>query len=924
VSTPNRIAILGALAALTALLCLPLQAQASFGVKSLSATSTNADGTLDAQAGSHPYEHNVSFVLNQDAAHNVEGSLRTAIVELPPGLFGNPQGLPQCPRVKLENSLGLCPPNTQVGITRVSFGGSLTATTALYNLVPPPGVPARFGFSITGFSSFQDAVLDSDGYGISIVDDTVPTNLNIKAVSETIWGVPADPRHDPERTCLDSKGQATKGCGTDVPLLPFFTLPTSCAAPLKTSLRVESLEEPGILTAPFDAFSLEGAGNPAPQAGCLAVPFAPKIAASPSSRLAENGSGLDFELKLPNVGLLSPNGITETEPEKVEVTLPEGVTINPSAAEGIGVCAPAQYGAEKLSSKPGQGCPEASKLGSLVAHTPLLDETIEGSLYLAKPFDNPSNSLLGLYIVARAQERGILIKQAGKVAPDPKTGQLITTFDGLPPLPYSDFKLHFREGGRAPLVTPPACGSYQAVAKLTPFSIPDRPVSVSGDFKIEGGVNGGPCPPGGAPPFKPDFEAGSNNNNAKSYSPFYMRLQRHDGEQDMTKFSSILPPGVLGKLAGVSKCPDSAIAVAKAKSGLQEIASPSCPANSQIGRVLAGAGVGSVLTYVKGKIYLGGPYNGDPLSVIVITPAVAGPFDVGTVIVREALTLNPVTAEVEVDGKASDPIPHILAGIPLKVRDLRVYVDRDDFIINPTSCDPSQAKATLFGSFLDVFNPADDVPVSLADRFQAANCANLGFKPKLSIQLKGGTKRGDHPALKAVVNTRSADANIGGATVTLPKSAFLDQAHIRTICTRVQYAANGGSGGGCPKAAQYGYAKALTPLLNEPVEGPVYLRSSNHKLPDLVAALHGLVNVDVVGRIDSFKGGIRSSFETTPDAPVSKFILTMQGGQKGLVVNSRNLCAGTNRADAQFVGQNGKPYDFRPVVGASCGGRKRK
>jgi len=325
------------------------------------------------------------------------------------------------------------------------------------------------------------------------------------------------------------------------------------------------------------------------------------------------------------------------------------------------------------------------------------------------------------------------------------------------------------------------------------------------------------------------------------------------------------------------------------------------------------------VTYVSGSIYLGGAYHGDPLSVISVTPAVAGPFDAGTVVIRLALTLNPETAEVEVDGKNSDPIPHILNGIVLKVRDLRVYVDRNNFILNPTSCDPSTAKATLFGSYLNVFDPSDDVPVGLSTRYQAANCLNLGFKPKLSLNLLGGTKRGGHPALKAVLNAKPGDANIGKAVVTLPKSAFLDQSHIRTICTRVQFAAKN-----CPKGAIYGFAKAITPLLDEPVQGPVYLRSSNHKLPDLVAALHGLVDVDIVGRIDSYKGGIRSSFETVPDAPVTKFTLTMQGGQKGLVINSRNLCAGENRGDAQFAGQNGVPYHFHPLVKPSCGGKRKK
>ena len=371
---------------------------------------------------------------------------------------------------------------------------------------------------------------------------------------------------------------------------------------------------------------------------------------------------------------------------------------------------------------------------------------------------------------------------------------------------------------------------------------------MTSSFEITEGINGGPCPPGGLPPFKPGFEAGAMNNNAGSFTPFNMRLLRSDGEQDMTKFSSVLPPGQVGSLVGVDKCPDAAIEAAKAKTGREELTSPSCPANSRIGRTLAGAGVGGALTYVPGQIFLGGPYKGTPLSVISITPAVAGPFDAGTVVIRLGLTLNPKTAEVEVDGSASDPIPHIIKGIVLKARDLRVYVDRPNFIINPTSCDESSARATLFGSFLDVFNPADDAPVDLSTRYQAANCLNLGFKPKLGFNLKGGTKRGGHPGLKAVYTPRVGDANIEGLVVRLPRSAFLDQAHIRTICTRVQFASDT-----CPPAAQYGYIKAWTPLLEEPLQGPVWLRSSDHKLPDLVFDLHGLVDVEVSTRLDSRK-----------------------------------------------------------------------
>jgi hypothetical protein len=496
---------------------------------------------------------------------------------------------------------------------------------------------------------------------------------------------------------------------------------------------------------------------------------------------------------------------------------------------------------------------------------------------------------------------------------------LVATLEGIPQVPFSHFNFHFREGARAALVSPPSCGTHTTEAKFWPYSDPDNPRTIISSFEITEGVGGGPCPPGGVPPFHPDFEAGSINNNAGSFSPFNMRLVRNDGEQNMTKFSSVLPPGVLGSLAGVAKCPDVAVPTAKSKTGRQELALPSCPANSLIGHTLAGAGVGSALTYVKGYVYLAGPYKGAPLSVIAITPAVAGPFDAGTVVVRLGLDLDPKTAEVSVDGAASDPIPHIIKGIVLKLRDLRVSVDRPNFTLNPTSCDESSAKAKLFGSFLNVIDPGDDVPVNLATRYQAANCLNLGFDPKLGLRLKGGTKRGGHPGLKAVYTPKKGDANIEGLVVRLPRSAFLDQAHIRTICTRVQFAAEA-----CPKAAQYGYIRAWTPLLDEPLQGPVWLRSSNHKLPDLVFDLKGLVDIEVSVRIDSARGGIRATLVDAPDAPLSRVVLNMQGGKKGLIINSRNLCARKSRANVKSTGQNGKEATRNPVMRPQCKRRKAK
>jgi hypothetical protein len=715
-------------------------------------------------------------------------------------------------------------------------------------------------------------------------------------------------------------------CPVNTPETPFLTLPGTCSGPESIKWEAASWLHPEIVLE--ETFALHDDGEPPlPLSfkGCEKLTFEPRTETIPTTALAESGTGLDFNVDFNDEGLLNPDGLAESQAKKAEVTLPDGVTINPSIGEGLGVCTPGDYADETLGS---QGCPNSSKVGTLHIDTPIADEGVEGSVYLAQQDDpttanpgaeNPFDSLIALYLVLKNTNLGAIVKLPVRVEPDPQTGQLVATVDNMPQIPFNHFNFHFKEGIRPALITPNACGAYTVEAKFWPWATPDRPVTTTSSFEITQGKDGGACPPGGVPPFKPAFEAGATNNNAGSFSPFIMRLIREDGEQDLTKFSAILPPGQVGSLAGVDKCPDVAVAIAKSKTGRQEQADPSCPANSLIGHTLAGAGVGAALTYVPGEIYLAGPYKGAPLSVVSITPAVAGPFDAGTVAVRLGLDLNPKTAEVEVDGAASDPIPHILKGIVLKLRDLRVYVDRPNFTLNPTSCDESSAKATLFGSYLDVFNPADDVPVNLKTRYQAANCLNLGFKPKLALNLKGGTKRGGHPGLKALYKPRKGDANLEGLVVRLPRSAFLDQAHIRTICTRVQFAEDN-----CPKAAQYGYIKAWTPLLEEPLQGPVWLRSSNHKLPDLVFDLHGLVDVEVATRIDSQKGGIRATVEDAPDAPLSKVELRMQGAKKGLIINSRNLCDSTSKANVQFSGHNGKQYTANPVMRADgCGGKRK-
>ncbi len=932
-----------------------------FGFDALdSSLSADASGTAFTQAGGHPYTYTTyldfntehSPVPNQGHIWPIE-PVKDVLVDLPPGFVGNPSVVAQCTVEQLAGGAGnlaavtLCPSAAQVGTTEVRLRrGTETLSffvgpVPVFNMAPPPGVPARLGFKVLGAIVVLDAELRSGGdYGLSVGAHNIPQTIGVAGTTVTLWGVPASSAHTRQRACTGEQAQYNAGpsCPANTPEAPFFRMPTSCSAPgdgLDTTVRMDSWADPGDFVGRTLA-THDGPGYPRLPAewgpevgvsGCEDVPVKGKLSAQPTTIDTTTPSGLEVEVEVPNPGLENPTGIASSDIKKVEVTLPEGLTVNPSQAEGLGACLPGQYQSTVLSffPTPGKGCPDDSKIGTVQVKTPLLEETIPGDVYIAQPFENPFGSLLALYIVLHHPQRGILVKLAGKVETDPATGQITTTFDELPQLPFDRFEFRFREGSRAPLVTPSACGRYTTRAEFTGHSDPNgAPVVSESSFQITRGIGGSACPGGGLPPFKPGLIAGSLNNAGGAYSPFNVRLFRSDAEQEMTHFSIKLPPGIVGKLAGVPFCPDAAIAAAKDpnRTGATELATPSCPAASQIGRTLVGAGVGPVQTYVPGKVYLAGPYNGSALSIAAITAAKVGPFDLGTVVVRQALRVNPETAEVFVDPTGSDPIPHIIDGITTHIRDIRAYVDRPSFMLNPTSCDRTSTASTVLGYGLDFASAADDRPVTVSTPYQAAGCSALAFKPKLKISLRGGTKRGENPALKAILTfPKGNNANIARAQVTLPHSAFLDQSHIRTVCTRVQFAQGAFPGQMCPPGSIYGYAKAITPLLDEPVQGPVYLRSSSNPLPDLVAALHsGRIDVNVLGRIDSVgEGQIRSTFASVPDAPVSKFTLSMRGAQKGLLINSANLCRSANRAIAEFTGHNGKTHRLRPVVKPRCG-----
>jgi hypothetical protein len=908
------------LGALFALLLVPAAAQADFGIEpgSLKVEALNKDGTPDLRAGTHPYEFVVRFALNTESSGEPEGGqMRDAIAYLPAGLVGNPTAIPSCPPEDLESLVPTCPGDTQIGVLRATVKGGISARTALYNLTPPPGSAARLGFNLFGANVAQDAsVLTGQDYRLKVGAFNIPVGIN--EATETVWGVPPEASHDAERECVKPEGHGTfTGCSSDITPGVFLTLPAGCSE-LETTLLVDSKLAPGIFTGQ-SATSRDGAGNPVSQTGCDAVPFSPRAGIQPTTTQASAPSGLGFNLELPNAGLNAPEGIAETEPETTEVVFPPGVTVNPSSAAGLAGCTLAQYESASLEDP---GCPEASKIGTLTAKTPLLEEPIEGSVYLGTPHDNPFGSLIAVYFVARAGERGVLVKQAGEGRLDPTTGQISTTFEHLPPLPYSSLELNLKEGPRAPLMTPQTCGTYETVARFYPFSDPGAATERKAPFKITSGAEGGACVSSeSAMRAHPTLEAGSTNPLGGEYSPFVFRVRRSDGEQRFSSIQATLPTGLLGRVAGVPYCPEAGIAQAASRTregeGALEQASPSCPAASQVGTVNVSAGAGPQPYTVQGKAYLAGPDKGAPLSLEIITPAIAGPFDLGSVAVRTALYVDEVTSQIHA---VSDPLPSILHGIPLDVRSISLQMDKPEFTLNPTNCSAKTVTGSvglLTGQSAAVSNP-----------FAVGGCKGLDFEPELKLTFSGQTKRTGNPATKAVLTQPAGEnANLAGVQVILPKGMFIDQSHIGNSCTRVQFSSTPVAGEGCPANSVLGSAKVWTPLLEAPEEGKVYLRSNGgeRELPDMVIALKGQIPLTLVGFIDSIGKKdaeirrVRSRFQSVPDAPVSRFELKLAGGKKGLLENSKDLCKASDKARFDLTGQNGKTHDTEPKVQVACG-----
>ena len=857
-----------------------------------------------AQAGGHP---NLYMKLNfgtkeREAQESQEdpsktfnecfcSDPRTFTIHFPTGFIGNPHAIPTCTLAQL--GLYRCPPDSQVGLASALFGIQF-----IYNMEPRPGEPGLLETQIpilgTPIFTILRGRTDSD-YGL---DATTPDIFHLIGLAEVrlwIWGVPTESANDKYRVGTGALQQ--KGCFKQYPE-PCFDTPVQATAPPAPYLQNPTSCE-GPITASVDAtyYSHEvvhGEASLPQTTGCDLLAFNPALIAKPTNEEADAPSGIDIIARVPQQQ--SPTVPSASELKSVSVTLPEGVSVNPNAADGKAACTDAE---SAIGSLEAAICPQGSKIGTLTIDSSALPAPIHGAMYLGEP--KPGNRYR---LILAADGFETHAKLEGTVELDPQTGRIVTRFDNLPQSPLQEFDMHIFGAERGLLATPEKCGTYTVDSEFVPWASEVEPVISSDSFTIDSGPGGSPCP-GETRPLDPTMVGGSPDNTAGAYSPLAVKVDRRDGTQNMSGLTVVTPPGFLASLKGVSYCPEAAISQLHdpGYTGRAEQQSSVCPARSLIGSATTTAGAGSRPLTTPGKVYLAGPYKGAPVSLVAVIPAVSGPYDLGNVAVRAATYVNPATAQITT---VSDPLPQILDGIPLRLRSILVNLDRPRFAHNPTNCNPFAIGSTVFGD--------EGGMASLSAFYQVANCAALPFGPKLNISLKGSPKRRGHPAVQAVLTAAEGEAGLAGTTVSMPKSLLLDNAHIRTLCTRVQFAANA-----CPSDSVYGTATAESPLLDQPLSGPVYLRSSSHELPDLVVDLSGQVDIELTAAIDTTQSGsLRARFENVPDAPVSKFTLSLEGGAKGLLVNSENLCKTANTAQIRLDGQNGVEINRRSKLGSSC------
>jgi hypothetical protein len=930
-----------------------------FGLESYELAPEEEGGAADTQAGSHPFQLTTTTTLNQTLEANYRGNkplqesalpepvalAKDLHVKLPPGLIGNPTPFPQCSLGKFiaprngNPQEDLCPPQTAVGVARVTIDaqgsiGVTTFTTPVFNLEPPVGEPARFGFFVLSTQVFLDTGVRTGGdYGVTVDANNISQTAAVLRSEVTFWGVPGDPRHNNQRgwECLhEADGIEHPGKCTPLEELtppPLLALPTSCTGPLQTTVEGDSWLQKGAFVSTTETSPLPALD------GCNRLPFEPSISLAPDGQAGSTPTGLAVKVRVPQEVSLNSEGLSEADVKNTTVALPEGVAINPAGGDGLQACS--EEGIALSSAEP-PSCPNASKVGTVEIHTPLLPHPLTGYAYLAAQNSNPFGSLVALYVFAEDPISGVRVKLAGEVVPNPVTGQLVSTFKNTPQLPFETFELHFFGGDRAPLATPARCGAYTTTAAIEPWTETGEADS-SSTFDLTSGPAsfddpvGQPCP-GASLPFDPSLAGGATNVNAGAFSPLDLTFTRRDGEQDMQSAEAKLPPGLSGILSNIELCPEP-------QADLGE-----CPPNSLIGETTVSVGVGGdPFSVGGGKFYLTGPFNGTggctvgspgcaPFGITFEVPGKAGPFDLkrntqnpadedacDCVIVRGKIEINPTTSAITV---TSDPpgtpyaIPTILEGIPLEIQHINAITTRGNFQFNPTNCSKMEVTGTIHSS--------EHAAYTIGVPFQVTNCAILKFAPKFAVSTSAKPSRANGESLHVTLTYPNApfgsQANIARVKVELPKQLPSRLTTLQKACTSATFEANPAR---CPAASIVGHAKAVTPLIPVPLEGPAYFVShGGEAFPSLVLVLQGYnVTIDLVGSTFINKAGVTSStFKTVPDQPVDSFELTLPQGPYSALAAHGNLCNDKLAMPTEFVAQNGAEiHETTKISVTGCG-----
>jgi hypothetical protein len=911
----------------------------AFGLQSYTLLNEEEGGAEDIRAGSHPFQQTSQLELNQtgdtvplpDVPNPEPASLpKDFDFRWPAGLIGNPNAVPECTssdfvNVALGGSLdeNECPADTAVGVATVvadepSLLKTAVFTVPVFNLEPEAGEPARFGFYLVeaGTPVYIDtSVRTGSDYGVNVESKNIPQTAGVLSAKVTVWGTPASPVHDAQRGwgCLFAalKLPTVKPCNKseNTSPTPFLALPTKCGVPLESVVTGDSWLAPGLTTLASYVTPVLG--------GCSELSFAPELGIQGTTGAASSPTGLKVSIYVPKDANRNARGVNSSAIRTVNVRFPAGVTVNPAAANGMSGCTEGQVGYLPGVSAPPSDltftaasttCPPAARLGTVKIKTPLLPRPLEGYLYLASPEnfvlgppgENPFKSLIATYMIAEEPVSHVLIKLPGSVSLNEATGQVETTFENTPDVSLEDAEVALFTGDRAAFTTPQRCGRYTTTASFTPWSGEPTTTS-SADLEVGSGPGGTACP-GATLPFATQLRAGASDPRAGAFTPFSTRIARSDGQQAFKQVSVQLPPGLSGVLTGIPLCGE-----AQANAG-------TCDAASLVGHASAEVGVGGEpFTVSGGRVYLTEHYAGAPFGLSIVTPAVAGPFDLGDVIVRAKVDVNPITAAITVttDGAGQYSIPGMLRGIPLQIKALNVVTDRPGFTFNPTSCGPLQITAATTGA-------EGGTSIQRAP-FSVTNCASLAFAPKFAVAASGKNSKADGASLSVKLAYPTAplgtQANIKRVKVELPKALPSRLTTLQKACTAAQFNANPA---GCPAASVVGHARAITPILPVALEGPAYFVSNGGEaFPNLILVLQGYgVTIDLVGDTFISKAGVTSStFKAVPDQPISSFELTLPQGPYSALTALGELCTQKLSMPTEFIAQNGMTLHQATPVG---------